>query len=478
MAVFVVETVENAQPAEAAGACVRHFNRRRKEAAPGAAPLAGLLRFAVLGLGDTNLLLDRQTTTGKDCNQAGAALDSALRALGGAPLCARGEANDAVGLQATVDPWAAALWPALVALREADAAAAAAAAAPTAAAAPPAAPQGLLVLFGSQTGNSAEIARNIGAAAVSRGIFTRVAAMDELSPEAAFAPGAVILFVVSSTGDGDPPDNCASFYARLRKLRSSPAARGVSYAVLGLGDQNYTKFMAVPRYFSARLEALGGAAFAPRGEADETEGLFEYVDEWTAKLWPQLQRALAQAPQARAAALAAAEAEGAAAPAAAEPAAVAAAVAAVAAPAPAASPAALPLSPEEAALEGVPPLAPCRVALTWLSAAEAAAAAAAAGAPLDGAPPDGDGGEDGRYAPSAPLRARVAATRLLTAPTSDRRVIHMEFDTGVRRAVPSFARAALTARSFSRSVFADPFHSIPFRSFVRARGLTSSRATR
>ena len=119
VAVFVVETVENAQPAEAAGALVRHFNRRRKEAAPGAAPLAGLLRFAVLGLGDTNLLLDRQTTTAKDCNQAAAALDGALRALGAAPMCARGEANDAVGLHAAVEPWAAALWPKLAALKAA-----------------------------------------------------------------------------------------------------------------------------------------------------------------------------------------------------------------------------------------------------------------------------------------------------------------------------------------------------------------------
>ena len=30
VAVFVVETVENAQPAEAAGTCLRFFNRKRK----------------------------------------------------------------------------------------------------------------------------------------------------------------------------------------------------------------------------------------------------------------------------------------------------------------------------------------------------------------------------------------------------------------------------------------------------------------
>ena len=418
MALFVVETVENAQPAEAAGSLVRHFNRRRKEAPAGAAPLAGLLRFAVLGLGDTNLLLDRQTTTAKDCNQAAAALDGALRALGGQPLCARGEANDAVGLHAAVEPWAEALWPKLQAMK-AEAAAAAAQPQPTAAheASPPAA---LHILYGSQTGNSAEIARNLGAAALERGTPTRVCSMDETAPDAVLRPGAVLLFVVSSTGDGDPPDNCASFYARLRKLKTEPAARGVLYAVLGLGDQNYTKFMAVPRYFSARMEALGGAAFAPRGEADETEGLFEYVDAWTDKLWPQLDAALKAAPAARAAAMAAAGGAEASSAVAAEP--VTAPVLASAAPVRA------PASAEEAALVGVPPLAPCRVALRWLSADEAAAAEAG-GARLDATPPPGDGGDDGRYAPDAPLYATVAVSQRLTAADSDRCVIHLEFDT-------------------------------------------------
>ena len=95
--VFVVETVENAQPAEAAGSCVRFFNRKRKEGT-NQAMLAGKMSYAVLGLGDTNLLLDRQTTTAKDCNQAAQTLDSALAALGGARIVPRGEANDAVGL--------------------------------------------------------------------------------------------------------------------------------------------------------------------------------------------------------------------------------------------------------------------------------------------------------------------------------------------------------------------------------------------
>lgn len=68
----------------------------------------------------------------------------------------------------------------------------------------------------------------------------------------------MILFVVSSTGDGDPPDNCAKFYSTLRRFAKkegeggagtlAKGGAGCQYAVLGLGDQNYTRFMAVPRY--------------------------------------------------------------------------------------------------------------------------------------------------------------------------------------------------------------------------------------
>ena len=60
--------------------------------------------FAVLGLGDSNLLLDRQHTSAKDCNQVAQALDARLEALGGVRFCARGECDERTGLT-EVEPW-------------------------------------------------------------------------------------------------------------------------------------------------------------------------------------------------------------------------------------------------------------------------------------------------------------------------------------------------------------------------------------
>eukprot|EP00963_Diacronema_lutheri_P007204 scaffold630_cov350-Pavlova_lutheri.AAC.15 len=281
---FVVETVENAMPAEAAGACVRYFNRKRKQGEAGL--LQGKLHFAVVALGDTNLLLDRQTTTAKDCNQAGQALDTALHYLGATRICNRCEANDAVGFEEALTPWRQNMWKDLDSVFDS---------AEQAREGTLTGPE-LLILYGSQTGNSAEIAKNIGAECTEKGVRNQVLEMQEAgNPTDVWKPGTFTLVVVSSTGDGDPPDNCATFYSRLRRRSNPPdMLRGIRFAVLGLGDQNYTDFMAVPRTFHRRMEELGGEAFLPRMEIDEVEGIEQQLEDWTERFWPALLEAFSR----------------------------------------------------------------------------------------------------------------------------------------------------------------------------------------
>ena len=100
LAIFVASTIENEAPPEDAGACVRFFKRKTHPADL----LADKVQFAVLGLGDSNLLLDRQHTAAKDCNQVAQALDARLEALGGNRFCGRGEADERTGLT-EIDPW-------------------------------------------------------------------------------------------------------------------------------------------------------------------------------------------------------------------------------------------------------------------------------------------------------------------------------------------------------------------------------------
>ena len=71
--------------------------------------LAGRVRYSVLGLGDSNLLLDRQTTSAKDCNQVAQMLDARLGALGADCFYARGEVDDRTG-NVELQPWVDGLW--------------------------------------------------------------------------------------------------------------------------------------------------------------------------------------------------------------------------------------------------------------------------------------------------------------------------------------------------------------------------------
>ena len=101
---FVMQTIENAAPTEDGGTTVRFFKRKTHA--------ENLLRFryAVLGLGDSNLLLDRQTTTAKDCNQVAVELDARLAALGGTRQYELGMADERTGLTEEVEPWIQAFW--------------------------------------------------------------------------------------------------------------------------------------------------------------------------------------------------------------------------------------------------------------------------------------------------------------------------------------------------------------------------------
>ena len=97
--VFIVDTIEEGEPSEGVGTCTRFIHRRVHTAG-----MLSRLQYAVLGLGDSNLLLDRQTTTAQDCNQVAQRLDKRLAELGATAFHTRGEADDRTRNQ-EVAPW-------------------------------------------------------------------------------------------------------------------------------------------------------------------------------------------------------------------------------------------------------------------------------------------------------------------------------------------------------------------------------------
>ena len=124
----------------------------------------------------------------------------------------------------------------------------------------------LTVIYGSQTGNSRRVAERLAERAMAAGLDVRllrtgVYPLRELVQERHLA------LVISSQGDGDPPDDAIGFVEFLTGKRA-PKLPQLKFSVMGLGDSSYPQYCAVSRRLDARFAELGAQRFAALGEAD------------------------------------------------------------------------------------------------------------------------------------------------------------------------------------------------------------------
>lgn len=133
--------------------------------------------------------------------------------------------------------------------------------------APEAQPAGqLLVLFGSQTGNGERVATGLAEQARAAGFGASAISMADFKP-AALKRESLVTFVVSTHGEGDPPDDAELFHEYLMSERARPLPQ-LQYSVLALGDSSYVNFCQTGREFDQRLADLGASRFVPIVECD------------------------------------------------------------------------------------------------------------------------------------------------------------------------------------------------------------------
>jgi len=148
-------------------------------------------------------------------------------------------------------------------------------------------PRRILVLYGSETGNAQDVAERVVREAKGRHYSPVVMPMDrynicDLPSERR------VVFVTSTTGQGDEPRNMKGFWRfLLRKSLAATSLTSMSYAVFGLGDSGYQKYNVTAKKLFRRLEGLGANAVQALGLGDDQHplGYEAALNPWLGTLW-------------------------------------------------------------------------------------------------------------------------------------------------------------------------------------------------
>lgn len=77
-----------------------------------------------------------------------------------------------------------------------------------------------------------------------------------------------VIFIVSTYGEGDPPDNAQEFFSWC-KTAEGACLTNSSFAAFGCGNSNYQNYNKVVDDLQAFLESAGSTAIVPTGKGDE-----------------------------------------------------------------------------------------------------------------------------------------------------------------------------------------------------------------
>jgi sulfite reductase (NADPH) flavoprotein alpha-component len=123
----------------------------------------------------------------------------------------------------------------------------------------------ITIVYGTETGNSKKLATDFAAKAKKNHINAKVVGMDTYRltdlPKEEY-----LLAVVSTHGEGDPPDAAKKFYDHIHQ--NGFKLEKLKYSVLALGDTSYPLYCKTGEDVDVQFDKLGGKRIAPLQKCD------------------------------------------------------------------------------------------------------------------------------------------------------------------------------------------------------------------
>ncbi|HSO85617.1 MAG TPA: assimilatory sulfite reductase (NADPH) flavoprotein subunit [Draconibacterium sp.] len=124
----------------------------------------------------------------------------------------------------------------------------------------------LTILYGSETGHSHALAEKLAEKAANKNISATVFNMYDYNTKK-IGEEENIAIIVSTHGEGDPPDMAGDFYKFVTGKRA-PKLERLNFSVLALGDKSYKHFCKTGEDIDAAIKSQGGFRVAPLVKCD------------------------------------------------------------------------------------------------------------------------------------------------------------------------------------------------------------------
>jgi len=141
------------------------------------------------------------------------------------------------------------------------------------------------VLYASETGNAARVARDFADACT---LSHNADAMDDV--ELDDIDGMIVVFFIATCGQGAMPQNGKNFYKELL-ARKEPFKEGTRFLVMGLGDSSYFFYCKAAKDVEEEMLKKGAKKMIDMGFGDDSaeEGMEQGLHDWLGNVWPALE---------------------------------------------------------------------------------------------------------------------------------------------------------------------------------------------